>query len=100
MPNTHTWSIANLQRQVEGDGVVVAHWRLNSTDETNSASAYGTTSHSPNPDSESYTAYEDLTEENVLDWVWLQIDKDATEERLEAKIDLLNNPITASGLPW
>ncbi|MDG1314604.1 MAG: hypothetical protein P8P29_03650 [Flavobacteriaceae bacterium] len=100
MPITHTWSVANLERQVDGDGVTIVHWRLNSTDETNTASAYGTTSHRPNSESDSYTPYGDLTEDNVLDWVWLQINRDATEERLEAKIDLLANPTTASGLPW
>jgi hypothetical protein len=45
-------------------------------------------------------AYDNLTEDFVLHWVWHQIDKDETEAALAAKIDADKNPVSASGTPW
>tara|TARA_R110002153_G_scaffold82154_1_gene207487 strand:- start:104 stop:406 length:303 start_codon:yes stop_codon:yes gene_type:complete len=97
---THTWSISDLERQVEGDGVIVVHWRLNSTDGSNSTSAYGTTNHTPDPDDEDFVPFNDLIEEDVLNWVWSQVYKKGTETRNKDKIELLSNPVVLSGLPW
>tara|TARA_R110000787_G_scaffold127490_1_gene238935 strand:+ start:41 stop:343 length:303 start_codon:yes stop_codon:yes gene_type:complete len=100
MAVTHTWSIANLERQVEGDGVIVVHWRLNSTDGNNSASAYGITNQTPDSDYEDFIPFNDLTEEVVLNWVWSQVDKEGNETKNSDKIELLSNPVIVSGLPW
>ena len=100
MAVTHTWSISDLERQVEGDGVIVVHWRLNSTDGSNSTSAYGTTNYTPDPDDADFTSFNDLTEEVVLNWVWLQVDKEGTETINSDKVELLSNPVVVSGLPW
>jgi hypothetical protein len=45
-------------------------------------------------------AYDDLTEAQVLAWIWESVDKDATEAAVQAKIDAQKNPVTATGLPW
>ena len=44
--------------------------------------------------------YQDLTEEQVLGWLWSSIDKDATEAALAAKIEADKNPTSAFGTPW
>jgi len=80
--------------------VVVVHWRLNSTDGSNSTSAYGATSHTPNLGYEDFTPFNNLIEEVVLNWVWSQIDKEGTETKNSDKIELLSNPVVVSGLPW
>ena len=37
-----TWTIANLERNLDDGGVFVAHWRASSTEGDYSASSYGT----------------------------------------------------------
>ena len=100
MPNTHTWSIANLERNTSDDGVTIAHWRCESTDGANTASAYGTTSHTPNPSDSDFIPYADLTEANVLAWVHEQVVQADTEAANDAKIAELANPTSTTGMPW
>ena len=100
MPNTHTWTIANMERNVEDDTVTVAHWRCDSTDGTNSASAYGTTSHTGTPSDSDYIAYASLTEADVLGWVHDQVTQADIEAANDAKIALLAAPVSTAGKPW
>jgi hypothetical protein len=45
--------------------------------------------------------YADLTQEQVLGWIWANgVDKDATEAALAAQIAEQKAPKTARGLPW
>jgi len=44
--------------------------------------------------------YDELTEADVLAWVWAEGFKDATEDALAAKIEADKNPTTAAGVPW
>ena len=100
---TFTWTIANLKyTNDEAQGVVVAHWRCTGTDGDHSASAYGTQSFTPDPEADGYIAFADLTEADVLAWVWDQAEnwKTETESAIQAKIDALANPTTLSGMPW
>ena len=98
---TFTWSIPNLERKTADGFVFKAHWRCTATDGEFSASSYGTAGFSQDPESESFVPYDQLTEEQVLQWVWADgVDKDATEAALQAKIDAEKNPTTAAGVPW
>jgi hypothetical protein len=89
-----------MERNVADDGVVVVHWRCTGVDGDHTASAYGTTSHSPDPASPDFVPYDDLTEADVLAWVWGSVDKDATEAAIASKIDAMANPTTTTGTPW
>ena len=100
MAITYTWQVANMERNTADDGVVVVHWRCTGVDGDHTASSYGTTSHTPDPDASDFIAYADLTEPDVLAWVHGAIDKDATETATAAKIDAMANPTTATGTPW
>ena len=100
MSATMNWTISTLERELADGGVIVAHWRCTATDGDFSASSYGTAGFTPDPESEDFVAYEDLTEADVLAWVWESVDKDATEEALAAKIEADKNPTSASGVPW
>ena len=99
-----TWTIANLERNVADGGVTVAHWRVTEFetvgDDTFTASAYGTVGFTPDPDADDFVAYDDLTEDDVMAWVWADVDQDATEAALTAKIEADKNPVSASGVPW
>jgi hypothetical protein len=95
-----TWTIANLERNVADGGVTVAHWRVTEMDGDYSASAYGTVGFTPDASDPSFVAYDNLTEADVLGWVWAEVDQAATEAALTANIEAQKNPVTADGMPW
>jgi hypothetical protein len=95
---TTTWNISQLDRQTSDGFVTTAHWQATAVDGEHSASIYNTCSWS---DGTPTVAYADLTQEQVLGWIWANgVDKDATEASLAAQIELKKNPVTATGLPW
>ena len=95
-----TWTIANLERNTADGGVIVAHWRATAQDGDYTASAYGTVGFTPDPSAASFIPYADLTEADVLAWVWGSVDKDEMEANLAAQIADQKAPATQSGLPW
>jgi hypothetical protein len=100
MTATITWAIAQLDRNATDGGVTVAHWTVSAVDGDYSASSYGTAGFTPDPEAPGFVPFEDLTEEDVLVWVWDSVDKEATEESLLKQIDAQKNPVVVSGLPW
>jgi len=95
------WSIPNLERHTADGFVYTAHWRCTASDGDFSASSYGTAGFTYDASSPDFVPYDQLTEEQVLQWVWADgVDKDATEAALQANIDAQKNPTTADGVPW
>ena len=92
-----TWTISTLDREVSNGFVTTAHWQATAVDGEYTASIYSTCSWA---DGTPTIAYADLTQETVLGWVWESVDKQATEDALEANIALQKNPVTATGTPW
>ena len=95
-----TWTIANLERNLADGGVTVAHWRVTEVDGDYSASSYGTVGFTPDASDPSFVPYDNLTESDVLGWVWAEVDQAATEAALTADIEAQKNPVTADGMPW
>ena len=103
-----TWTIANLERNVADGGVTVAHWRVTESETvgtgddtvTYTASFYGTVGFTPDADADDFVAYDDLTEEVVLGWVWESVNQEDTEASLTANIEGQKNPVSADGMPW
>jgi hypothetical protein len=95
-----TWKISQLDRNAADGGVTTAHWNVTAVDGDHSASAYSTAGFTPDPEAPGFVPYEELTEEDVLVWVWDSVDKDATEESLLKQIDAQKNPVVVSGTPW
>jgi hypothetical protein len=99
-----SWIIERLLvRKVEGtltDVVITADWRCNGTQDQYSGTCYGSTSFAP--PSGSFTPYEDLTEQQVLDWCFANgVDQKAIEANVTQQInDQINPPIIAPPLPW
>lgn len=91
-----TWNIANLDRNTEDGFVTTAHWTVIATDGTFFASVYDCCRFSGNL----VTPYENLTKEQVLGWVWEQVNKEETEANLVAQIEAQKNPVTITGVPW
>jgi len=96
-----TWRIALTEyTNDENKGVLTAHWTVSSVDGDYTASAYGTAGFTPDPDAAGFIPYADLTEADVLAWVWGSVDKDEMEANLAKQIEDQKAPATQSGLPW
>jgi hypothetical protein len=95
---TITWNISALDRQTSNGFVTTAHWTASAVDGDYSASTYSTSSWA---DGTPTTPYADLTQEEVLGWIWANgVDKEAVEASLQAQIDAKKNPVSATGVPW
>jgi hypothetical protein len=97
MAITYNWSVSNLDRNTSDGFVYCCHWQVSAVDGEHSASAYATVSWAEGTPA---IPYANLTEAEVLSWVWESIDKAATEASLAAQIALLKNPVKATGTPW
>lgn len=95
---TFNWTISNLERRTADGFVKVAHWQATGTDGELSSSVYNTVSFE---DGDINIPYESVTEADVLGWIWANgVDKDATEASIAGRIEVLKNPVEASGTPW
>lgn len=103
------WQVTNLDCRVQEDNlsdvVYCVHWRVSKTevdgDKTYSASVYSTCS-VPGPNPASFVPYDQLTQEEVLNWIWANgVDKAATEAAVQQQIELQKHPVVVSPpLPW
>lgn len=91
------WKIEQLERRVSDGYVMRAHWRCNDVDGEHYASVYNVTGWYSN---NLNTPYEQLTEEQVLGWIWEKVDRAAVEAAVADQIELLKNPPVARGVPW
>jgi len=104
MATTYTWSVTQMncypQSEGETDVVFTVHWTCFGTDGTYNGSAYSTCS-VPAPTG-SFTPYADLTQDQVLGWIWADgVDKDATEASVAQQIqNQVNPPVVTPALPW
>lgn len=102
---TPLWKIETLWvKPVEGsltDVVVTAAWRCSATDGQYSGSVYATVSFQA-PAASDFTPFDQLTQEQVLGWVWTNgVDKNAAEAAVAQQIaNQINPPITTPPLPW
>lgn len=105
MATTYTWTVTAMDAypQAEGQTDVVfnVHWTCAGTDGTYNASVYSTCGVTLNPDAP-YTPYADLTQQQVLGWIWANgVDQTATEAAVQSNIDnQINPPIIQPPLPW
>ena len=110
MTATFNWTISKLERDLLPEemagAVVTSHWRVTAEqtqgDETYTATSYGTQGYTPDPSAEGYIAYDDLTQADVLGWLWAQSEdwKSDMEASLQAEIDAKITPSQAAGVPW
>ena len=104
----YTWTIPTLEHEIADGGVYVAHWRCTGSETTGSdddavtysASSYGTCSFTYDASSPDFTPYDDLTQEQVQGWIWEEVNQETTEAAIASKINLQQNPTSASGTPW
>ena len=98
------WIIKQLLvKKTEGeltDVVVTANWSCRGSNGTCSAVLTGCTDFAP--PTGSFTPYEDLTEQQVLDWCYENgVDQSAIEANVTQQInDQINPPVVTLPLPW
>ena len=100
---TTTWTIAQLDRELADGYVYTVHYRVDATDGTYSAGAYGSVGlEKP----ETLVAYKDLTSDVVIGWVKAKLDADNAgtvanvEAALAANIAEQKTPTVGKGIPW
>jgi hypothetical protein len=97
-------NITQLNRTLPDGCVTTIHWTATQTEDTFTASAYGSlgvpTKDSADP---TFIPFDQLTEEQVKQWV---LDSRGAEQvatlqaNLDGQIKLQKHPTQASGLPW
>ena len=101
---TILWLIERLlTKPVEGSEtnvVITADWRCNGSQESFNGTCYGSCSFAP--PTGSFTPYEDLTEQQVLDWCFANgVDQAAIEANVSLQIqNQINPPVVSLPLPW
>lgn len=104
MAATITWTVTQMdcypQVQQETDVVFTVHWTCSGVQDEFTSSVYSTCS-LPLPEGQ-FTPYNQLTQDQVLGWIWANgVDKAATEAAVQQQIDnLINPPVITPPLPW
>lgn len=96
---TFNWQIPQMDRLTSDGFVVTVHYTVTAEETGTSAYTYGTVGYTQQP-GETYTPYDELTEEQVVGWVQNSLGKDTVEAGLQAQIDALKNPVQEAGVPW
>ncbi len=92
-------NIVNLEREPDNNGIVIVHWTASKVDGELEAKSYGTKSFTPNPESDDFTAFEDLTQDIVVGWFSAE-ETAQIESVLDADLAAQQAPQVISGLPW
>lgn len=106
---TTVWTVTAMDCYPEVDGetdvVFTVHWTCSGTqvdgENTYSASVYSTQAVTVDS-AEPFTPYSQLTQDQVLNWIWTSgVDKDVTEAAVEQQIqNQINPPVVTPPLPW
>lgn len=104
MAITYKWTISSMETAPSEDGltdvVKTIHWRYSGKDGDYQAEVYSSYA-CPTPSSTDFTAYEDLTEADVIAWLEAGLDVDSLKSNISSQIDNLKNPpIVYLPLPW
>jgi len=100
MAITYKWTVPMTEYNKADGGIFCCHWRVTAEDGDYTASSYGTAGFTPDPNTEGFVPFDQLTEDDVLVWVHASVDKDETEANLAAQIVEQKAPATVAGVPW
>jgi hypothetical protein len=104
MANTYTWTVTAMdcypQEAGNTDVVFNVNWECTGTDGRYSGRVYGSGG-VPAP-SGAFTPYDQLTQNQVLGWIWANgVDKAANEALVALQIqNQINPPVVTPPLPW
>jgi len=96
--------IVNAERQLPSGLITTIHWTASQTEDTFTASAYGSLGvPAKDPSDPTFIAFASLTEEQVKQWVLQTMGEEqveALQTNLNKQIEAQKHPVTATGLPW
>jgi hypothetical protein len=92
------WQIPQMDRLTSDGFVVTVHYTVTATDDTYSASTYGTVGYTQ--ESDKFVPYDQLTEATVVGWVQTSLGKDTVEASLQSQIEAQKHPVQEAGVPW
>ncbi len=110
MALTYTWIVTSLKVQnvseEKQNAIVQTYWKKIGTDENNNEGVFnGATPFTvdPSDDSGPFVPFEDLTEEDVLNWIKAVVVgkyEEHVNEAIQKEIDRKINPIVERPVPW
>ena len=95
-----SYKIDKMVRNTSDGGVIRVRATASMTDGDVTVSDMVHASFTPDASADGFIAFDSLTEADVIGWVQSSIDVDAVTAGLQAKLDSVKNPPTATGLPW
>ena len=106
-----TWSVSNMTRNEADGGVVTVYWSCVGSDGTFSATEGGKLRCEPDASADDFVAYADLTQDDVLGWVYTSlIEGEETADEAKARIEANRTgkvqgqidraSAQAEGMPW
>lgn len=103
MAVTYTWRIVSLRTHTEGsnvDSVCEVDYEKTGTDDNGTTGSYMGSCALSSADTSSYTAFADLTENQVIAWVQAATDDTEINQYIAADLMAQTNPLVDQGLPW
>ena len=101
-----TWNVVSLDSTKTvgslSDVVTTVHWTASDVDGQHTGSSYGSVGLAE-AQSESFTAYKDITKDNAIAWAKAALGSDevtAIETKITAQITESKTPTVSSGVPW
>lgn len=104
MTTQYKWTVESMSCYAQADGqtdvVFNVNWTCVGTEDTYTSQKIGTTQVSYSTESP-FTPYADLTQEQVLGWVWAIVNKATVEAQVQSQIDYQKAPVVLTPpLPW
>ena len=110
MADIYSWTVVTLDRKISCGSVYTVHYTVSASranpaegERDYKASSYGSVGVIADSSSKSFIPYEDLTEDNCIDWVKVDLGSesiDAIEASISTNLDKQVNPTNAAGVPW
>lgn len=105
----YRWTIEKIEGYPEVNGlqqvVGVVGWELEVRDTADHSVHYiRTETKLPSPDSNTFIDYLELTDQDILQWVWSVVGKETMEQKIRQELDDIRSPksdqLTSFGMPW
>lgn len=103
MATTFNWAVANLERHTADGIVYTVHYTVSAEDGSYREGAYGSIGLSAPEEGDNVVAFDDLTQEVVIQWTKDALGEETVqnvEDALQARLDEKHAPSKASGTPW
>lgn len=99
---TPTWTITQMERNASDGGVIVAAWSCNATESTYSGNLNGSTAFTYDASAPGFTPYDQLTEAQVLQWVFDTLGTDGVNSVTNDVLGQIANQQkqVEAGVPW